>query len=370
MPTPYRTSFYNELHKAGLNFEVYYLRNIEADRNWDIDLSDLKHPFYIDRGIYRMIGRYHVHFNIKIILKLLKEKDSEFVLSLSWNDLDMLVLVVLKRLGILKNKIHFWSEANYLTLGARRDNFLKKYLRRYVYDSSNGAQLSSGKMTEITLDMWGARKKAYIPLPNTIEEEKFKINEFDIAKRKKNNIVIFFMPVRLVENVKGIINFFKSIGVENIRKGLFLIAGEGRDKSVIQSFIRELKVEEHISLLGHSTADKVAECYRKANVFVLPSFSDASPLTVMEAMSMRLPLLISERCGNHFETVVNGRNGYIFNPSDPGSVKTAFESLMLRTNDFTAMGEISGSIYDRCFERKVVINKFIGCLTNFSDANN
>ena len=37
--TPYRISLFDELHRAGFNFEVYYMRETEADRHWKIDQS-------------------------------------------------------------------------------------------------------------------------------------------------------------------------------------------------------------------------------------------------------------------------------------------------------------------------------------------
>src|SRR6185437_11468119 len=148
--TPYRTSFFNSLYKNGFNFEVYYMRETEADRNWKINFEDIKHPYYVDHGFYRVIGRFHVHFNPRLIVKMLKEKDAEFILAGSWNDLSVLVLVALKRIGIVKNQIHYWSKANYLTIGSLNDNIFKKFLRKFVFNASDNAIIIPGKMAEIT----------------------------------------------------------------------------------------------------------------------------------------------------------------------------------------------------------------------------
>lgn len=368
IPTPYRNSFYNELYKNGFNFEVYYMRSIEADRNWRIDQGEIKHPFYIDHGFYKMVGRFHLHFNPHLIIKLLKAEEAELILGGSWNDLNVLLLVFLKRIGLLKSQLHFWSEANYLTIGAINDNIFKIALRKFVFYSSNGALIIPGKMAEITFEKWGIKDKTFIQLPNIIEEEKFRISEEEIGLRYENNIPIFLMPVRLSEKNKGIINLFNSIGDENIHKGLFLIAGDGPDKEAIQTFIHSHRIEENIKLLGFCDTEKMVSLYKRANVFVLPSFSDSSPLALVEALIMKLPLLVSERCGNHFEAVVEGNNGYLFNPLDPKSIKMAFESLMLRANEWRSMGEISGDLYLETFNRQVVIENFMRTLTEFSNS--
>lgn len=368
IPAPYRISFYNELYKSGFNFEVYYMRATESDRNWKIDPGEIKHPFYIDRGFYKTIGRFHVHFNPKLIVKLFKVQGAEIIIGGNWNDINVLALVVLKRLGLLKSKLHFWTEANYLTIGSINNNPVKRMVRNFVYNSSAGAQISSGKMTEITMEKWGIKGRTFIRLPNTIEEEKFRISEEEISLRHQNDIPIFLMPVRLAERIKGMINFFSSIGYENIRKGLFLIAGDGPDKEAVQTFIHTHGFETNIKLLGHCDTEKLIALYKKANVFVLPSFSDSSPLTLVEALAMRLPLLVSERCGNHFEAVADGGNGYLFDPSDPGGVKSAFESLMRRANEWESMGRKSGEIYQEKFYRQKAIENFINALTEFSSS--
>jgi glycosyltransferase involved in cell wall biosynthesis len=357
--TPYRTAFFNALYKSGFNFTVYYMREAEADRNWTMDYSEVKHPYYVDRGLYKMMGRFHIHFNPRLILKMLKAKDTEFILGGSWNHLDVLALIILKRLGILRNQIHFWSEANYLTIGALKDNIFKERLRKFVFNSSNGALIIPGKMSEITFERWGIKNKKFIDLPNTIEEDKFQITENEIALRYENDIPVFLMPVRLVEKVKGIVNFFKAIGADNIRRGLFLIAGDGPDKGLIEKFIREQEVEENIKLLGFCNTEELTSLYKKANIFFLPSFSDPSPLTLVEALSMKLPVLISERCGNHYEAIIDEKNGYLFDPADASSIKRAFEALMLRADEWKSMGELSGELYYKKFYKKLVTDKFI-----------
>lgn len=370
IPTPYRSSFYNELHNTNFNFEVYYQRKSENDRNWIIDLGELKHPFHIDHGLYLMIGRFHIHFNPRLIIKLLKDKEAEFIIGLAWNDIDILILAFLSRIGLIKNKMHFWSEANYLTIGSRNDNYFKNLLRKFVYKSSKGAQLSSGEMVEITFKKWGFNNLNYIPLPNTIEEELFNVSKEEIDARKENILPIFLLPVRLNEKIKGIVNFFKSIGDDNIRKSIFQIAGDGPDKEIIQTFIYNNNLENHIKLLGHCNTVNMVSLYKKANVFVLPSFSDPSPLTIIEALKMELPLLISDKCGNHFEALIEEKNGYLFDPFEPQSIKNAFEKILSRTSAWNNMGKKSSRIYDEKFNRKLVITNFINLLTAFSYHSN
>jgi glycosyltransferase involved in cell wall biosynthesis len=366
--TPYRISLFDELHRSGFNFEVYYMRDTEADRHWTIDQRTIRHPFYMDRGFYRMVGRFHLHVNPRLILKLIRARDAEFILGASWNDLNVLFLVLLKRLGLLRQQIHFWSEANYLTIGARNDNWFKRALRKFVFHASDGAVIIPGRMSEITFARWEIRDKTFVRLPNTIEEEKFQLSDADIATRKANPQATFLISARLVEKLKGLLNFFSLIGDDGVRRAHFLIAGDGPDKDAIQEYIVTRGLEDHITLLGHCSTEQVVALYRRANAFVLPSLSDQSPLTLVEALIMKLPVLVSDRCGNHFEAVTNGRNGYLFDPLDRSSVRQAYAEFMRRRHEWSEMGEVSGELYSRTFNRKAAIAHFTRALTEFSAA--
>lgn len=362
MPAPYRIAFYNELYRHGLDFVVYYMRETVTERSWKFDPSTMRHPHYIDRGFYRMVGRFHVHFNPRLIWKVMRARGADVVMAANWNDPDVLVLAALARLGIVKARFHWWSEANYLTIGASRDNAVKRFLRKFVYNSAPGTQITSGRMTEITFDRWGLPGKTFIPLMNTIEEEKFAVTADEVAAREANPLPVFVMPVRLLENVKGIVNFLRSIGDDNVRRAKFLIAGNGPDQGMIEEFVRSRRLDEHVQLLGFVHTDEMAALYKRANLFVLPSFSDPNPLSVIEALRMALPLLISDRCGNHFEALRDGENGFIFDPLRPETIRLAFERLMSRRCDWRAMGKKGRAIYDGVFARQLVIERFASAL--------
>ena len=101
------------------------------------------------------------------------------------------------------------------------------------------------------------------------------------------------------------------------------------------------------------------ELYNSSNVLLLPSFSDPSPLTLVEALLFHMPILCSEHCGNHFEVVEPAKNGYIFSPLDKNDIKTKFELLMSRRDEWRQMGEISAERYNEKFATKMVVKNFI-----------
>ncbi|MFJ1331677.1 glycosyltransferase family 4 protein [Capnocytophaga canimorsus] len=334
----------------------------EKDRNWEFDKESLEHPYFVDKtGIYFFIKKvgFHFHFNPYLIYKVLKSKASDIILGGSWNDINILIFCVLKKMRITRKIYHIWSEANIYTLGSQNDSSIKRKLRNFVFKTVDGNFIVPGRMSELTFNKWGVKNKRFVLLPNLINESTFSIDQGSSEKRKKNDLPIFFMPVRLLERIKGILNFFNAIGIDNIKKAKFLIAGNGDDSQVYQSFVMDNNLQENIILLGFQDYHQINQLYNQANVFLLPSFSDPSPLSLVEALKMKLPVLVSLHCGNHYEALKDGYNGYGFNPYNPLEIKGKFEKLMLERDKWELQGQNSYQMYLNNFDKKKSIESFM-----------
>ena len=179
IPTPYRVLLYNLLKKNKLNFEVWYTKSNVNSRPWRIHNLRIRHNFILGKSIYFYLKNnfYHFFFSPNLIFRAIKlDKNDDLILALSWNDFNVFIIVALKKIGALKARISFWSEANYLTVGARKDHWLKAKYRKWIFNASDGFILSAGYMIKKTFKKWGIKKTNFINFPNTIEENKFYIN--------------------------------------------------------------------------------------------------------------------------------------------------------------------------------------------------
>ena len=70
----------------------------------------------------------------------------------------------------------------------------------------------------------------------------------------------------------------------------------------------------NVTFHGPVARSKVAQWYRQADVFVLPTHSDGFALTQLEAMSYGVPVVATPHCG---AVVQHGRNGWIVRPGNP-----------------------------------------------------
>ena len=96
-----------------------------------------------------------------------------------------------------------------------------------------------------------------------------------------------------------------------------LVVGRDRDEQRFQSLARGAGLEGRVRFLGPK--QDVRPLYAAADCFILPSRYDPFPNTVLEALAMGLPAIVSSHCGAA-EVVTHGRGGWICRPDDPDGI--------------------------------------------------
>ena len=86
----------------------------------------------------------------------------------------------------------------------------------------------------------------------------------------------------------------------------FVWAGDGEERTALEKQIAEYGVKDRFRLLGHRW--DTCDLYSAADMFALPSQSEGMPLTVMEAMARRVPVIASAVSGIPEEL---GDTGYL-----------------------------------------------------------
>ena len=99
----------------------------------------------------------------------------------------------------------------------------------------------------------------------------------------------------------------------------YLIAGDGSYRRELEQLVAEQNLETHIQFLGHQS--NVVPYYQAADMFLLLSTGEASPISIPEALSCGLPLITSTH--PPFPDLVDPSCGFLVDERDPLAVARA-----------------------------------------------
>lgn len=102
--------------------------------------------------------------------------------------------------------------------------------------------------------------------------------------------------------------------------------------------LKRWKAEGLIEFIGG--VKDVRPWIAKCSVFVLPSYREGTPRSVLEAMSMGRPIITSDAPGCR-ETVENGINGFLVPPRSVEPLADAMQFFLKHPDKITEMGEAS-----------------------------
>lgn len=163
--------------------------------------------------------------------------------------------------------------------------------------------------------------------------------------------ITFFMLGRLLYS-KGAMEYLKAAKIikEHYSQVRFMLLGnivtdmqDGIKKQEIEPYLDNGTVE----LLGET--DHVIQYYDQCSVFVLPSYREGTPRSVLEAMAMGRPIITTDTQGCR-ETVVDGENGYLVPIKDTVAVASAMKRFILNPRSIDSMGKKSLALCEEKFE--------------------
>ncbi|GGG28298.1 glycosyltransferase family 4 protein [Pontibacter amylolyticus] len=165
--------------------------------------------------------------------------------------------------------------------------------------------------------------------------------------------------------LKGVYDLLEAIDilVNKYNQGhlRFLIAGQG-DTEQVRSIIDQKKLSTNVQLLGWINDKEKLEWLRQVDSVVLPSYVEALPMSIIEAMGAG-KVIISTRVGGIPE-LVKQDNGFLINPGDidslcnhilyvishPEQVVTISNNNINKTDELYNLDKINARLFDIYFE--------------------
>lgn len=120
-----------------------------------------------------------------------------------------------------------------------------------------------------------------------------------------------------------------------------ILCGDGELLVDVKQKIAELGLEKHIHLPGFLQQDELLPYFAHASSFVHASIQEQWGLVVNEAMAAGLPVIVSKRCGCFEDLVLEGINGFGFDPENQEELTQRMIQISCGEVDLQAMGRAS-----------------------------
>ena len=131
-----------------------------------------------------------------------------------------------------------------------------------------------------------------------------------------------------------------------------LIGGDGEIEKV-QQYIIDNKLDNVAEYIGWISGEEKTKLLNEVDVFVLPSYNEGLPISILEAMSYNLPI-ISTKVGGIPEVLKNEYNGYLINPGDLIALENAISALIDNPSKRKLQGKRSGEIVKSFLPEQVI----------------
>lgn len=194
-------------------------------------------------------------------------------------------------------------------------------MTRWIWRRADRVVAVCDSLGRLALKTWPDLR--YAVVPNGVDLALF--HPADPATPRPSNRIRCLAVARLVER-KGLGDLIRALAL--LERGRFEleIVGGGADQRVLRDLASQLGVADEVRFLGPLPRAEVAERYRAADLFTLPSSAEAFGNVFAEALASGLPI-VGSAIGGIPDLVEHGSNGLLVRPGDVDALAGAIGYL-------------------------------------------
>ncbi len=203
-------------------------------------------------------------------------------------------------------------------------------------------------------------------LSNNVHVAKTTINKRDIIAPKStfvnNTIDVLFLG--RVQDLKGINELVEAIcqlkKSQKLKHFKFTIAGNQNRLGYIDELKETLKkndvTEKEVCFVGRVDGKAKYELYAKNDIYVLPSYTEGCPNSVLEALASGL-FCITTPVGALSDLIIPKKNGLLVNVKNVSDIVNAL-LYVLENNNVNCLKIINAKKYSELFDIRIVVKEF------------
>lgn len=189
-----------------------------------------------------------------------------------------------------------------------------RILEKYAFKRASYLIAVDNKTKEFYSSLYPMLAKKIVIIPTSVDTRVFKPMDGSQQREKlgistNNKIILYIGRIEPPKRIKEIIEAFKIISEENKNYKLFLV-GDGIQLSEMKELTNKMKMTESVLFLGVRKKRELPAIYNAANISILYSGNEGSPLSVKESLACGIPVVAND-VGDISEIIKDGVNGYV-----------------------------------------------------------
>lgn len=213
----------------------------------------------------------------------------------------------------------------------------RSFLSRLIYDLLPDAVMTTGEqIRQSMVNVNGFSASRIISLPTGIDLRRFDPEKVSPAFKGDDFAVGM---VGVLRSWKGHIFLLQAIPeiVKQVPQAHFYIVGEGPQRENIDRIVRDMSLQDRVSLLGHR--EDIPEIMASLDVIVHPSYAgEGIPQSLLQALAMKRPVIASD-AGAINEIIIDNTTGFLIEPENPRQIAEKVIALYRRPDLREAFGE-------------------------------
>ena len=206
-------------------------------------------------------------------------------------------------------------------------SWLTRQVVRYVFESAAGVVVLS--------ESWKKWAQGSFPLARVRVIYNPAPNVSAMGKERDANSLVFLGRLGARKGVNDLIDAMVRV-TQELDQARLLLGGDG-DLDAIEFRARSVGVESAVATLGWVAGANKQSLLETSTVFVLPSYNEGLPMSLLEAMGNGMPV-VTTPVGGIPEAVTDGLEGFLVEPGDTGALADRLIRLLRDADLREAMG--------------------------------
>jgi glycosyltransferase involved in cell wall biosynthesis len=220
---------------------------------------------------------------------------------------------------------HGWSETVASDISKSPAGFLRKY--RYA-----DAFLVLASSFKKQIEKWGIASPVY--LTTTKFDDKL-VNDFDFSCKNFNSTLLFLARIEKEKGIFIALEAFKRLQADFPDFKMKVVGnGKALKQAVEFAYNNEL---QNVEFLGALSGEDLISAFRESDIYILPTWGEGMPASVLEAMAFGLPV-ITRPVGGIVDFFETPKMGYLI---ESKSVNDFYEAIFQLLSDKDRLTEIS-----------------------------